>query len=81
MKNKTILPKIHELKNNTIGNLENDKAREKAMGILEAVKQNEKDKIKKGFVWVIKDKISKLVSPDKLKQCKIDGFKPIKKIK
>lgn len=77
----TILPRIDELKNNSVGNKENDKSRNLAIKSLNNVKIHEVTKLKNGFIWVVKDKMSKLIGPDKLKQSILDRFKPLKKTK
>lgn len=45
---------------------------------LEKVKEIEHQKIQKGFVWVKKEKTSKLIHPSKLNIYKIDGWNKLK---
>lgn len=63
---------IESIKNNS------KKELQKAKNNLLLCKEQEREKLLKGFSWVIKDKITKLVSPDKLKNCLNDGFKKVR---
>jgi hypothetical protein len=54
---------------------------QKAKIQLEKVKELEAEKLSKGFIWVTKEKISKLVHPDKAKQLTKDGWTINKSIK
>jgi hypothetical protein len=51
---------------------------DKAKFQLEKVKEIELEKIEKGFIWVKKEKTSKLIHPSKLKMYKTDGWNKLK---
>lgn len=74
-KQSTILPTINELKNNSVGNTENEKVRIKAICVLADAKQQESIKKSKGHKYMSKGKTSVLVSPERFSDYFRDGFK------
>lgn len=68
------------MKNSWTSETEKEKA-VKARKILEIAKNVEAEKIKKGFIWIIKGKECKLVNPEKINIYKDSGWEIIKKSK
>lgn len=71
----TILPKMQELKSNSVGNTENDKQRLRAIEVLSHAKAQETIKISKGYKSMQKDKTTVLANPNRFEYYLSEGFK------
>ena len=71
---------IEEIETNTESIKNNSKKEhQKAKNNLMLCKEQEKEKLLKGFIWMIKDKVTKLVHPDKVSLELSNGFKKLKR--
>lgn len=64
-----------DLSDNALGTQINKKNRALAQKMLETAKEQEAEKIKKGAVWMSKDKTSVLVDKSRIKEYQLKGYK------
>lgn len=72
-------PPTKNMKGNSIGNTELREVVKNAKKLITKISKQEKEKKKKGYVWVVKYRESRFVSPDRVQHYLDQGFKLSKK--